>query len=112
MPFISVKLPKLRYSQYIGIWVIFGFPTRYMKYCLLGLDSRVEDGRGSVKPRFPSPLIKPDVRSYRIRLTDWLHLKAHAVQQISSVLVTVRQVRQILSAKETDGCLASAPYAD
>ena len=41
-----------------------------------------------------------------------LHLKAHAVQQISSVLVTVRQVRQILSAKETDGCLASAPYAD
>jgi len=32
--------------------------------------SRVEDGRGSVKPRFPSPLIKPDVRSYRIRLTD------------------------------------------
>jgi hypothetical protein len=34
------------------------------------IDSRVEDGRGSVKPRFPSPLIKPDVRSYRIRLSD------------------------------------------
>jgi hypothetical protein len=28
-------------------------------------------------PRFPSPLIKPDVRISRIRLSDWLHLKAH-----------------------------------
>jgi hypothetical protein len=25
-------------------------------------------------PRFPSPLIKPDVRISRIRLSDWLHL--------------------------------------
>src|SRR6516165_8676948 len=24
-------------------------------------------------PRFPSPLIEPDVRRYRIRLSDWLH---------------------------------------
>jgi hypothetical protein len=24
-------------------------------------------------PRFPSPLIKPDVRISRIRLSDWLH---------------------------------------
>src|SRR5262245_37585747 len=29
-------------------------------------------------PRFPSPLIEPDVRSYRIRLSDWLHRKAHS----------------------------------
>jgi len=28
-------------------------------------------------PRFPSPLIKPDVRISRIRLSDWLHRKAH-----------------------------------
>ena len=28
--------------------------------------------------RFPSPLIKPDVRISRIRLSDWLHRKAHA----------------------------------
>ena len=27
--------------------------------------------------RFPSPLIKPDVRFSRIRLSDWLHRKAH-----------------------------------
>src|SRR3954454_1946234 len=27
-------------------------------------------------PRFPSPLIKPDVRISRIRLSDWLHLEA------------------------------------
>ena len=26
--------------------------------------------------RFPSPLIKPDVRISRIRLSDWLHLVA------------------------------------
>ena len=41
-------------------------------------DSRVEDGRGGQRLRFPPPLIKPDMRSYRIRLSDWLHLKAHA----------------------------------
>ena len=27
--------------------------------------------------RLPSPLIKPDVRISRIRLSDWLHLEAH-----------------------------------
>jgi hypothetical protein len=27
--------------------------------------------------RFPSPLIKPDVRISRIRLSDWLHGEAH-----------------------------------
>ena len=48
--------------------------------------------------RFPSPLIKPDMRNYRIRLSDWIHLKAHAGQQV-------------LSVKKTDGCLANAPCA-
>jgi hypothetical protein len=42
---------------------------------------RVEDGRGGLglvaTPRFPSPLIKPDVQISRIRLSDWLHLTAH-----------------------------------
>jgi hypothetical protein len=46
------------------------------------LRSRVEDGRGGLGHaatlRFPSPLIKPDVRISRIRLSDWLHRKAHA----------------------------------
>ena len=31
----------------------------------------------SATPRFPSPLIKPDVPISRIRLSDWLHRKAH-----------------------------------
>jgi hypothetical protein len=36
--------------------------------------SRVEEGRGVAwATRFPSPLIKPDVRVSRIRLSDWLH---------------------------------------
>src|SRR3954468_7665594 len=42
---------------------------------------RVEDGRGGLghvaTPRFPSPLVKPDVRITRIRLSDWLHREAH-----------------------------------
>ena len=42
---------------------------------------RVEDGRGSLGNaatlRFPSPLIEPDVRISRIRLSDWLHREAH-----------------------------------
>ncbi len=33
----------------------------------------------SASLRFPSPLIKPDVRISRIRLSDWLHLKAHGM---------------------------------
>ena len=43
--------------------------------------SRVEDGRGGLGHaatlRFPSPLIKPDVRISRIRLSDWFHRAAH-----------------------------------
>ena len=45
--------------------------------------SWVESRKGAVawavtaSLRFPSPLIKPDVRISRIRLSDWLHLEAH-----------------------------------
>jgi len=45
--------------------------------------AHVESRKGAVAlrhsqwPRFPSPLIKPDVRIYRIRLSDWLRRKAH-----------------------------------
>src|SRR4029450_7457842 len=42
---------------------------------------RVEDGRGGLGHaatlRFPSPLIKPDVRISPIRLSDWFHRAAH-----------------------------------
>jgi hypothetical protein len=50
---------------------------------VLPAASRVESRTGAVawaklaSPRFPSPLIKPDVRVSRIRLSDWLHLEAH-----------------------------------
>jgi hypothetical protein len=43
----------------------------------------VESKMGAVtwglKPssRFPPPLIEPDLRSYRIRLSGWLHCEAH-----------------------------------
>ena len=42
---------------------------------------RVEDRRGSLghlaTPRFPSPLIEPDVPISGIRLSDWFHRRAH-----------------------------------
>jgi hypothetical protein len=45
---------------------------------------RVEDGRGSLGHaatlRFPSPLIEPDVPISGIRLSDWLHRKAHGAR--------------------------------
>ena len=51
---------------------------RPVEPCLAG---KVEDGRGSLGHtatlRFPSPLIEPDVRCYRIRLSDWFHREAH-----------------------------------
>jgi hypothetical protein len=37
-------------------------------------EAHVESRTGAVAvPRFPSPLIKPDVRISRIRLSDWFH---------------------------------------
>src|SRR3954470_20104675 len=55
---------------------------RFQKLAVVpGTRGRVEDGRGSLghaaTPRFPSPLVKPDVRISRIRLSDWLYLRAH-----------------------------------
>ncbi|HEU4562751.1 MAG TPA: hypothetical protein VFS20_33280, partial [Longimicrobium sp.] len=40
--------------------------------------SLVESSRGAAawSPGFPSPLIEPDVRISRIRLSDWVHFKA------------------------------------
>ena len=47
---------------------------------------RVEDGRGGLGHaatlRFPSPLIKPDVRISRIRLSDWFHRAAHGGAEV------------------------------
>ena len=46
-------------------------------------DGRVEDGRGnlghSATPRFPSPLIEPDVPISGIRLSDWF--SSHGTQR-------------------------------
>ncbi len=49
---------------------------------------RVEDGRSGLghpaSPCFPSPLIKPDVPISGIRLSDWLHRKAHDEVRVRS----------------------------
>src|SRR5215204_3137363 len=53
-------------------------------------SGRVEDGRGGLghaaSPRFPSPLIKPDVRISRIRLSDWFQPAAHGGHRVRCVL--------------------------
>ena len=53
-------------------------------------ERRVEDGRGGLGHaatlRFPSPLIKPDVRISRIRLSDWFHRAAHGGGRVRCVL--------------------------
>jgi hypothetical protein len=36
----------------------------------------VASGPMTIAP-FPTPLIEPDMRRYRIRLSDWLHREAH-----------------------------------
>src|ERR1700749_3963262 len=44
------------------------------------MDCRVEERRGGKRWgqfRLPSPLIKPDVRISRIRLSDWVRCEAH-----------------------------------
>ena len=52
---------------------------RYIRQSKISVVSRVEERRGCRhgRLRFPSPLIKPDVRISRIRLSDWLHFTAH-----------------------------------
>src|SRR5512133_214316 len=54
-------------------------PHSARKTSLSRQPGRVEEGRGGGfrRLRFPSPLIKPDVRISRIRLSDWLHCEAH-----------------------------------
>src|SRR5215468_10966868 len=57
-------------------------------------------------PRFPSLLIEPDVRIYRIRLSDWLHPRPTAGQVGAGVLGTalilapLRGVEWVVYAKE------------
>ena len=65
-------------------------------------NGRVEDGRGSLGHaatlRFPSPLIEPDVRISRIRLSDWLHHEAH-----ERITDRKRHVRGVLFLRQSAG---------
>jgi hypothetical protein len=59
-------------------------------------DSRVEERRGIVcTTRLPSPLIKPDVRISRIRLSDWLHGMLTTLRPIGDIgVVSTHQGRR------------------
>src|SRR5450631_2637523 len=66
----------------------FSRPRRFSSLQKPSILCRVEEGRGSVEalsqwPRLPSPLIKPDVRISRIRLSDRFHREAHDVEPIA-----------------------------
>src|ERR1700676_464521 len=59
------------------------YPDKQTFWVSAGMSQTVESRMGAVaggqrpSPRFPSPLIEPDLRRYRIRLSDWLHREAH-----------------------------------
>ncbi len=93
LPRWYLLLCKLLAGTLVSILQVYAF---LMIAWLFGIESRVEEGRGGGRlpvamagafaaapqsgwpwPRFPSPLIEPDVRISRIRLSDWLHRKAH-----------------------------------
>jgi hypothetical protein len=72
-------------------------------------DGRVEEGRGGLRHcqllRFPSPLIKPDVRISRIRLSDWIHRISFGPEVSASVSLTETGVRPSACDKAfTNGC--------
>ena len=70
--------PLVSYQTYrqLSEWILPPLANR-------AIGAHVESRKGAVAAamaaslRFPSPLIKPDVRFARIRLSDWLHCKAH-----------------------------------
>jgi len=73
-------------------------------------SSRVEEGRGdlgAVRPssRFPSPLIEPDVRISRIRLSDRLHGKTHDIAVFVFAVELPRERLELLA------LLGSSPIA-
>src|SRR5271157_4669608 len=87
----------------------YNFAAQYQqRYC------RVEEGRGGLRlgqsPRFPSPLIKPDVRISRIRLSDRLHGRPTAsgleVERVGS-----RRIFRGFRSRKTGARLVRAPCA-
>src|ERR1700720_2597953 len=77
--FSSVRTPVKRIE---GLVTASQIPAASAASFFFPRFSRVEEGRGGLGHaatlRFPSPLIKPDMQISRIRLSDWLHRKAHA----------------------------------
>src|SRR6476620_3428093 len=78
-----------------------------------GTRGRVEDGRGGLGHaatlRFPSPLIKPDVRISRIRLSDGLHPTAHGGAPHASGAAEARRACRTPLRSRSGGCRARAP---
>jgi hypothetical protein len=72
-------LVSYRTNRQLSGWNLPPLEIRAYRAHTVTRNCRVEEGRGglghSATPRFPSPLIKPDVRISRIRLSDRLHCR-------------------------------------
>ena len=74
-------------------------------------QGRVEDGAGTdaeAPPRFPSPLIKPDVPISSIRLSDWLHRRLTYARPVAPGGERPPKVHTPVP-QGTGGCLARTP---
>src|SRR6266571_1287675 len=60
-------------------------------------------------PRFPSPLIKPDVPISGIRLSDWLHRRLTPARLLAPVVGPPTSHTPV--PRGTGGCLAKTPCA-
>jgi hypothetical protein len=61
----------------IPVFVGLDYHQKAVQICVM--DRRVEVRRGGESSlRLRTPLIEPDLRISRIRLSDWLHFPAHA----------------------------------
>ncbi len=90
-------------------------PIAPLKTRLAGLpavESRMGAGADRrAPPRFPSPLIKPDVPISGIRLSDWLHRRLTNGRYPSDPGAARRPTRRRSASWKTDGCLARTPCA-
>src|SRR6266498_3929899 len=73
------------------------------------VESRASAGAAGAAPsRFPTPLIKPDVRISRIRLSDWLHRRLTNAHPLAPADGS-RPKSQTPFLRGTGGCLETTP---
>jgi hypothetical protein len=84
----------VRITIFVALQTKKEFQRRYRK----AIHGRVEERRGIASAsRFPSPLVKPDVRISRIRLSDWFRDRLTTLRLTAdNDAVSALQVRRTL----------------